>query len=195
MDFLDTKNVYFNGEEHIKVYYEGDLVWSKMEGTINVDHARTRDGAIAGVYDANVKGFIVEPNDILILKSPRTWGGSTKMTDLRNGRYLVENNDSNAGGWGIVTDEVLSLKNGQKYVLTVEIDKKDTDALSYNYIISADGNQKVGNITLKGSGFQTYTLEIIPNKDRSMAGILIGSDKRVNTGSSFEIRNIRLIEI
>lgn len=59
MDFLNTRTVYFNGEEHFKAYYEGDLVWSKMEGTINIDHARDRDGAIEGIYDKDNKGFII----------------------------------------------------------------------------------------------------------------------------------------
>ena len=78
MDFLNTKNVYFNGQEHIKAYYEGNLVWSKMEGTINIDHARTRDGAIAGVYDPGAKGFIVGEvyGDIPV---PRPPGGEVDM--------------------------------------------------------------------------------------------------------------------
>lgn len=194
MDFLDTKNVFFNGEKHIKAYYEDDLVWSKMEGTINIDHATTKDGAIAGVYDVNVKGFIVEPNDILILKSPKTWGGATKMTDLRNGRYLLENSDSTAGGWGIVTDEVLNLKSGGRYAFVMEVDKKDTNALLYNFIISADGNQGIGPVSLKGAGFQTYVIEFTCNKDRGRAGILIGGDRRKDPGTSFEIRNMKLIE-
>lgn len=57
MDFLDTEKVYFNGQEVIKVFFEGDLVWSKMEGQINVDHKT--DETADGVWDKNSGCFLI----------------------------------------------------------------------------------------------------------------------------------------
>lgn len=186
MDFLKTKNVFFNGKEMQKLFYGDKLIWSKMRTDFSKDFKNLRE-------EEDWEGNLLYDTlpSILELNSFGTWGKTivTKNDDI----YTVKRDATVTGGWGMVTDQKTRLTNGQIYTLYAEIATKDITQFSYNFIISADGNQGIGRINPITDGqFHPYILTFTPNKDRGSAGILFGADKRNNSGTEYQIRNVAL---
>lgn len=60
MDFLNVKEVYFMGSSHKKVFYGGEVIWSKMKSEFSKDFRKLReDEEFSGIYDDNKKAFII----------------------------------------------------------------------------------------------------------------------------------------
>lgn len=186
MDFSKTKNVFFNGKEIQKLFYGENLIWSKMRTDFSKDFKNLKE-------EEDWEGNLLYDTlpSILELKSFGTWGKTTvsKNDDF----YTVKKDLSHSGGWGMITDQKMRLTNGQIYTLYAEIATKDIPQFSYNFIISADGNQGIGRINPITDGkFHPYLLTFTPNKDRNSAGILFGADSRNNSGTEYQIRNVGL---
>lgn len=186
MDFSKTKNVFFNGKEIQKLFYGENLIWSKMRTDFSKDFKNLKE-------EEDWEGNLLYDTlpSILELNSFGTWGKTTvtKNDDF----YTVKRDLSHSGGWGMITDQKMRLTNGQIYTLYAEIATKDIPQFSYNFIISADGNQGIGRINPVADGkFHPYILTFTPNKDRGSAGILFGGDSRNNSGAEYQIRNVGL---
>ena len=186
MDFSKTKNVFFIGKEIQKLFYGENLIWSKMRTDFSKDFKNLKE-------EEDWEGNLLYDTlpSILELNSFGTWGKTTvtKNDDI----YTVKRDATVTGGWGMITDQKMRLTNGQIYTLYAEIATRDITQFSYNFIISADGNQGIGRINPITDGqFHPYILTFTPNKDRNSAGILFGADKRNNSGMEYQIRNIAL---
>lgn len=132
------------------------------------------------------------PN-LIDMTTYRKWG-TVNITQNGN-EYVISRPTNNAGPWGLVSGETMTLENGVKYTLYAEISTRDLSKLTYNYIISANGNQGINTINLTTDGqYHKYLVEIKPTANRGKAGILIGGDKRKVNGDEFKIRNIALYE-
>lgn len=57
-----TKDLVFEGRIHSRAYWQGKEVWRKMH-RIYVDHGKSLDGVLEGVYDRGKKGFIVTSSE------------------------------------------------------------------------------------------------------------------------------------
>lgn len=54
----NTNDLIFGGKRHWRAYYGDKEVWRKMH-RIYIDHGKSLDGVLEGVYDGGKKGFIV----------------------------------------------------------------------------------------------------------------------------------------
>lgn len=187
-DLLNAKDLFFDGKNHNKAFLDEKLVWSKNRGEINKDFKDIFD-------NEEWQGSLIYDNipNILELGSHSTW---SKSNISKNGDiYTVSRELSHSGGWGIISEQTMTLIGGQEYTLYAEISTKDTPQLSYNFIISADGNQGVSRIDLIQDGrFHSYVITLTPNKNRRSAGILFGADSRRNAGIEYQIRNMALFK-
>lgn len=187
-DLLNAKDLFFDGRNHNKAFFDGKLVWSKNRGEIIKDFKDISDneeweGSL--IYDTL-------PN-VLVLDSYGTWG----VTNVsQNGDTCTAKRDlSYQGGWGLITAQRMSLVGGQDYTLYAEISTKNIPQFSYNFIISGDGNQGISRINLIQDGkFHPYVITFRPNKNRNSAGILFGADSRNNAGTEYQIRNMALFK-
>lgn len=60
MDFLKTKNVFFNGKEIQKLFYGDKLIWSKMRTEFSKDFKNlTESEDFEGIYDKDKNAFRV----------------------------------------------------------------------------------------------------------------------------------------
>lgn len=60
MDFLKTKNVFFNGKEIQKLFYGDKLIWSKMRTDFSKDFKNLKeDEEFEGLYDKGKNAFRV----------------------------------------------------------------------------------------------------------------------------------------
>lgn len=210
----------FEGENHAKVEYgenfemprvkaytvSGEILNPQIEFYLNDSKVKEIDTSIPGVYElrysvefegkSTQKSYYIEVNEpkvpsILDMTTYRKWGA---VNISQNGdEYIISRPANNTASWGLVTGETMILENGVKYTLYAEIATNSLASLTYNYIISANGNQGIGNIALKTDGqYHKYLVEITPNKDRTKAGILFGGDKRKVNGDEFKIRNLAM---
>lgn len=186
MDFIGKKQVILNGKSKSKLFYGENLIWSRMRSDFSVDLRNLKE-------EEEWEGVLLYDHipNILELGSHSTW---SKSNISKNGDiYTVSRELSHSGGWGIISEQTMTLIGGQEYTLYAEISTKDTPQLSYNFIISADGNQGVSRIDLIQDGqFHPYVITLTPNKNRNSAGILFGADSRKNTGMEYKIRNMAL---
>ena len=186
MDFIGKKQVILNGKSKSKLFYGENLIWSRMRSDFSVDLRNLRE-------EEEWEGVLLYDHipNILELGSHSTW---SKSNISKNGDiYTVSRELSHSGGWGIISEQTMTLIGGQEYTLYAEISTKDTPQLSYNFIISADGNQGVSRIDLIQDGkFHSYVITLTLNKNRRSAGILFGADSRKNMGTEFKIRNMSL---
>lgn len=188
MDFLETKNVFLNGKEVQKLFYGDNLIWSKMRTEFSKDFKNLKEEE---EWEGNLI-FDTIPN-ILQLGDHDTWSKSTVSKD--GDIYTVKRDLSHSGGWGIISEQTLSLVDSQVYTLYAEVSTKDLPQFTYNFIISADGNQGIGNIDLIPDGkFHPIVHTFRPNKNRNSAGILFGADSRKNTGTEYKIKNMALFK-
>lgn len=54
----NTNDLIFDGKRHSRAYFGDKEVWRKMY-RIYVDHSKSLDGVLEGVYDRGKKGYIV----------------------------------------------------------------------------------------------------------------------------------------
>lgn len=186
MSLWEKKDIIINGKSKSKLFYGEKLIWSKMRTDFSKDFKNLKE-------EEDWEGNLLYDTlpSILDLNSFGTWGKT--IVTKNDGIYTVKRDATVTGGWGMVTDQKTRLTNGQIYTLYAEIATKDITQFSYNFIISADGNQGIGRISPITDGqFHPYILTFIPNKDRGSAGILFGADKRNNSGTEYQIRNVAL---
>ena len=186
MSLWEKKDIIINGKSKSKLFYGEKLIWSKMRTDFSKDFKNLKE-------EEDWEGNLLYDTlpSILDLNSFGTWGKTivTKNDDI----YTVKRDATVTGGWGMITDQKMRLTNGQIYTLYAEIATRDITQFSYNFIISADGNQGIGRINPVADGkFHSYILTFTPNKDRGSAGILFGADSRNNSGTEYQIRNVGL---
>lgn len=60
MDFINVKEVFFNGRKHLKVFYNGEIIWSKMQAEYSKDFRNLKENEeFEGVYDNRKNAFVV----------------------------------------------------------------------------------------------------------------------------------------
>lgn len=60
MDFLKTKNVFFNGKEIQKLFYGEKIIWSKIRTEFSKDFkGLTEEEQFEGIYDQDKNAFRV----------------------------------------------------------------------------------------------------------------------------------------
>ncbi|KAA0944061.1 hypothetical protein FQ087_18215 [Sporosarcina sp. ANT_H38] len=92
--------------------------------------------------------------------------------------------------YGVVTDYLTFLEEGQIYTLSFEMKTADMYSLNYNYVMDKnEGNYSINSISIKTDNQWNFYQMVFRAKARTNAAVMIGAN---NNGTSFELRKLKL---
>src|SRR5690606_25885367 len=120
-------------------------------------------------------------------KTPERFGATVQVISGNPNSVLVTRTGST--GWGVVSERITNIIEGQIYTLSFELKTSDVTKLSYIHIFDNDeGNIHLPisiDITADGQ-WHKYIATFTSPATRSNAGIMIAADYRTTPGNQFE---------